>query len=510
MKRREFIKLSATGVATLYLSSHIPGLGVTDALAANPQLNVTITDALKNMVTHNTVNSAQCYFWIYQMSFNGVPIPPECPGPTLVAVNGDRIDITITNDLDEPHSFFIPGRLPTDPPLFDSGPIGPGQTFNRTFTATQSGAFLYYDNLNEPVNRVMGLHGALIIRPSAAAPGNKFTPYDAANVTPHVQNLFNDFGGTAHWPGLAWEQGVGVDPGPGVNPFTANSDYVPPFRQYVWLTHQASPNLFAEVGNLAPGVLYDPQKFMDAFLRDPFSPTKANRVPQYFTINGQSGFFGHFSPGVTPMGRVGEPCVVHILNAGLWTHSMHMHANHFFITSINGTVNDNPIWVDVYTVKPMDRIDYTIPYMRPPDTGNVRGIGYPDTPLTTINGRPCWPPVEEFALELPPKGAVFVPPAVPPTDINGNVVDLGQLMSPLCYPMHDHSEPSQTAQGGNYNCGLISGAYFLGDRNTPGHLNFPMDPDFAMMYRNTRGVSGSGGSVTEPAGPPPNGYALLP
>ena len=64
----------------------------------------------------------------------------------------------------------------------------------------------------------------------------------------------------------------------------------------------------------------------------------------------------------------------------------------------------------------------------------------------------------------------------------GGTVDIAQRQSPLCYPMHDHSEPAQTAQGGNYNCGLISGMYFIGDRNTPGaQMNFPMDEDFTMM-----------------------------
>jgi hypothetical protein len=82
-------------------------------------------------------------------------------------------------------------------------------------------------------------------------------------------------------------------------------------------------------------------------------------------------------------------------------------------------------------------------------------------------------------------------------DRNGNSVSLAQRESPLCYPMHDHAEPSQTSQGGNYNCGLISGAYCTGDRNTPGFMDFPMDEDFAMMYRNIRGVSNS--FATQPA-----------
>ena len=51
----------------------------------------------------------------------------------------------------------------------------------------------------------------------------------------------------------------------------------------------------------------------------------------------------------------------------------------------------------------------------------------------------------------------------------GTVADDGRPMhvplSPVCYPMHDHSEPSQAAQGGNYNMGLIAGINFIGDRN---------------------------------------------
>lgn len=78
-------------------------------------------------------------------------------------------------------------------------------------------------------------------------------------------------------------------------------------------------------------------------------------------------------------------------------------------------------------------------------------------------------------------------------------VDIGQALTPLCYPMHDHSEPTQTAQGGNYNCGLISGMYIVGDRN--GMMDFPMDPDFEMMYRG-------GGSTT--ATGPAAGNDILP
>jgi hypothetical protein len=495
MKRREFLKLGATaGVATIVMGSRIPFLGVKNAFAADQTLEITITDAMKEMVTHNAINPARCYFWVYKMRANGVDIPVDCPGPSIYMINGESITITsITNTLTERHSFFIPGNLPGDAPIFDSGPINPGQTVGPfpPFTVTTSGSHLYYDNLNAPVNRVMGLHGALVVRPATKAAGHNFTPYD--NPPPHVQNLYDSFG-TSTFPGLKWEEG---DP----------ATNCPPFRHYVWLYHQASPTLQAEVGAFAaanPGVEFDPALFRNRFLRSQFSATRAGSgKPQYFTINGQSGFFSHFSPAITPISRVGEPVVIHILNAGLHVHSHHMHCNHFFVTSINGVPNPNPIWVDVYGIKPMERVDYTFPFMRPPDTGNVRGIARPDQPLQTAAGRPCWPPQDEMQTFIPPTGTLAL------ASDGVTLIDLHQRLSPLCYPAHDHLETSQTAEGGNYNCGLISGAYVFGDRNAQSQglgnwMDFPMDADFAMMFRNIRGLAVDGVNGTrEAAGPRP-------
>lgn len=468
MNRRDFLKYSIGGVATLYLGSRIGRFMGKVAHASGDIVDITITDALKDMQTHNAINTAQCYYWIYKMSVNGLDIPAESPGPYIVTTAGDFITLRITNALDEPHAFFISG-------MFDSGSIAPGQTVTKSFVASKAGAWLYYDNLNHPVNRVMGLHGAICVLPKNPKPGHRFTPYD--DPTPAVQKLFDDFGFTDHFPGLAWEES---DP----------ATNTPPFRMYAWVVHQASPKLFAEVGSLPAGQDYPAADFMDAFLRDPFLPHTfhpddnpgGNRIPQYFTINGQSGMFSHFSAYCTPIGRIGEPVVVRILNAGLWTHSMHLHANHMYITSVNGMVQNNPIWVDVFTIHPMDSVDYTVPFMRPPDIGTVRGIGMPETPLIALSGNPVYPPVEEFDVYLPGTGVDIA------NDIDGNPIDLRQRQSPLCYPMHDHSEPSQTSQGGNYNTGLISGIYFVGDRNTPGWMDFPMDEDFLMYYNGVRGI----------------------
>jgi hypothetical protein len=459
IKRRDFLKYGLGSMAAVVVGSEMPWLtqGKAHAAVKVMELNFTITDALKDMATHNTLNSAQCYFWIYKEA----SVAAECPGPSIFATEGETIAINITNNLDEKHAFYIPG-------MFNSGPIDPGATVRKFFTVGDGGTYLYYDNLNAPVNRVMGLHGAFIVLPKAPAAGHKITPY--SKPTANVQRLYDDFGTKDWWPGLAWGEG---DP----------ATNTVPYRTHIWLLHQASPNLFAEVGSFTPGQDYPAAQFVDKFLStdivtfDPIKPT-ANYVPQYFTISGQSGHFSHTTPYICPTHRVGEPTLIRLLNAGLWSHSMHIHANHVFITSVNNVVQSNPIWVDVFTLQPGFVVDYTVPYMRPPDIPNARGIGRADTGLTTVNGHPTWPPNEELFTFIPGPA----PATVTPFQAVGSLVDgagksLGVQLSPMCYPMHDHSEPSQTSQGGNYNMGMISGINFTGDRNTPGGVtSFPNQP----------------------------------
>ena len=102
--------------------------------------------------------------------------------------------------------------------------------------------------------------------------------------------------------------------------------------------HEASPNLFADVEEFSfahPGINFPAATFADRFLNNSFTPGGVNQppadqgdTPRYFTISGQSGHFSHNTPFITPFMRVGEPTLVRVLNAGLWTHCNHIHANH--------------------------------------------------------------------------------------------------------------------------------------------------------------------------------------
>jgi hypothetical protein len=452
MDRRDFLKRGGMGVAAIVVGQNIPSIMDNPAFAAGrvQSLRFRITDAMKEMVTHNAINDARCYFWIFKEE----RFPADCPGPIVFCTEGETIEVTLTNDLDEPHAFAIKG-------VVDSGPIAPGATRKISFRAPRGGTYLYFDPLNQPVNRVMGLHGALVAMPRRST-GKHPTPYSAA--TPAVQRLFDDLGVDRGFPGLAWHQGDPVN-------------HTPAFRQHVWILHEASPILFSEVGNYHPGLEYPADQFLKAFNDDPYANTFEtgvfNRKPHFFTVNGQSGYFIHESTAISPYYRVGEPVLVRILNAGLWTHSLHAHANHIYVTSMNGVVQSNLPNVDTMTIGAAMTMDWLFPYTRPADVPNQGGIGYPDPPMIGINGRPVWPPNEELAIVVKPEN-----------------VNAEYTLSPLCYPMHDHIETSQGSQGGNYSLGMLTGFVFTGDRTNGRVLTFPGSPHPASLNR------------TGPAAPP--------
>lgn len=475
LDRRDVLKLGAAGAATLIIggtgTSFLEKAGYAESIPSwsGPTqtvqtLNFTITDTIKEMVTHEPGNNeALCYFWCFKEQNQ---VWADCPGPNIFATVGQPIEITVTNALDEPHAFFIPRMVST-------GPIAPGDTVTVNFTASKAGTYLYYDNLNAPVNRVMGLHGAFIVMPAGPVSGHKWTPYDRPS--PAVQQLFDDFGSTPWFPGIAWQDGVASNP---ARPDGSIPPPTPPFRQWIWVLGQASSKLFAEVGSLPAGDLYSPRMFLQKFTRDRFvacgndgradcTTTERNYKPEYFTIGGQSGHFAHNFPEFCPNAYIGDPGVIRVLNPGVKTHSMHIHANHMYVLAVNNIPRPSLWWVDTYTAHPLDTFDWGVPFMRPPDIPNVRGVGRADAGLPTVRGGSTYPPLEELDVFMPPQGSVAKAP-------DGSLCSLAIRQSPLCFPMHDHSEASQTAQGGNYNCGLISGIIFLGDRNNPpGGSTFP-------------------------------------
>ena len=139
--------------------------------------------------------------------------------------------------------------------------------------------------------------------------------------------------------------------------------------------------------------------------------------PRYFTINGLSGrppgAPGNGDPNLDAMhdhrsalhGHVGDRTLVRVLNAGLCQQSVHTHANHMDWLTDNGQIRDD-IWSKdcIYLDGNMGKFDAIFPFDPPPD-------------------------------------------AYPPTNIG-------------VYPMHLHTEMSQTAGGGLYMFGAMTDIFF--------------------------------------------------
>jgi manganese oxidase len=92
------------------------------------------------------------------------------PGPTIEAVEGDRVRIVVHNELPESTSLHWHGL---EVPIAMDGvhgltqePIKPGATFTYEFTLNQNGTFFYHSH--GPMQEGMGMAGLFIIHPRSA------------------------------------------------------------------------------------------------------------------------------------------------------------------------------------------------------------------------------------------------------------------------------------------------------------------------------------------------------
>jgi FtsP/CotA-like multicopper oxidase with cupredoxin domain len=125
---------------------------------------------------------------IWGFSATGVSGSATAPGPVLVVQQGDRVTITLHNQLTENVSLALPGQAPaafTGSAGDDTTGIATGATRNYVFTAGRPGTFLYEAGHTSGGARqvAMGLAGALVVLPGdgsayGAQAGMPATPYD--------------------------------------------------------------------------------------------------------------------------------------------------------------------------------------------------------------------------------------------------------------------------------------------------------------------------------------------
>ena len=138
------------------------------------------------------------------------------PGPTIEAVEGDRVRIFVTNKLPERtsvhwHGILLPNGMDGVAGLVQPH-IEPGETYVYEFTLKQHGVFMYHPHSDEMVQMAMGMSGFFVIHPKT--PEVKvdrhflimlhewFIAPGTATPNPMVMNDFNLFSFNSRvWPG---------------------------------------------------------------------------------------------------------------------------------------------------------------------------------------------------------------------------------------------------------------------------------------------------------------------
>jgi PKD repeat protein len=119
-------------------------------------------------------------FWGFTTSDGATPV---LGGPTLVATEGEKLHLTLHNELD-PRAGNVAVTLPSVAGTPDLGGVAPGASGDGgTFTLSRPGTYVYEAGLTPGGARqvAMGLSGVLIVRPSVTNSANSLRcAYDAA------------------------------------------------------------------------------------------------------------------------------------------------------------------------------------------------------------------------------------------------------------------------------------------------------------------------------------------
>jgi FtsP/CotA-like multicopper oxidase with cupredoxin domain len=93
----------------------------------------------------------------------------QAPGPTIEAVEGDKVRIFVTNKLPEHttvhwHGMLLPNGMDGVGGLTQPH-IPPGKTFVYEFELKESGTFMYHPHSDEMVQMAMGMMGMFVVHP---------------------------------------------------------------------------------------------------------------------------------------------------------------------------------------------------------------------------------------------------------------------------------------------------------------------------------------------------------
>jgi FtsP/CotA-like multicopper oxidase with cupredoxin domain len=111
-------------------------------------------------VKHTFTDGLEADCWGY----NG-----RTPGPTIEAMEGDRVRLYVTNRLPEPttvhwHGMIVPNGMDGVAGLTQK-PIPPGKTFLYELTMNRPGTYMYHPHYDEMTQMALGMMGMIVVHP---------------------------------------------------------------------------------------------------------------------------------------------------------------------------------------------------------------------------------------------------------------------------------------------------------------------------------------------------------
>jgi FtsP/CotA-like multicopper oxidase with cupredoxin domain len=191
LNRRQFVKGAMTAAGTALVARLIPNAAAADLNKSEISSGKTETFTPPNGAGYKpviTTNGATLPWKmvdgvkVYHMTAEPVThefapgLVAECwgyngrvHGPTIEAVEGDRVRIYVTNKLPEAttvhwHGLFLPNGMDGVGGLTQKA-IQPGETFMYEFPLIQHGTFMYHPHHDEMTQMAMGMMGLFIIHP---------------------------------------------------------------------------------------------------------------------------------------------------------------------------------------------------------------------------------------------------------------------------------------------------------------------------------------------------------
>jgi hypothetical protein len=259
------------------------------------------------------------------------------PRRTIVAESGSTIKLTITNRLGQPHRFTL-AEAGVDVAL------APGETKDVDFAAPAPGTYLYHDSTDAPVNRVLGLYGALVV-----VPADRPWTLDGSDGEFERQWLWILADIDPEWGRLA-RLGAKIDP-----------ERTPCVPRYFTLNDRSG------VFSMA----VSPDEAENLRTHEDTKPSGHARTVDVRDI-------GHNEDAAVGTGQL-----IRMLNAGVAVHQPHFHGNHVWTLAINNKtltrthveIIDGHValqhWEDVVEMDPLASKAVMLPLKPPPDALEV-------------------------------------------------------------------------------------------------------------------------------------------